>query len=262
MNIMKVETRVRAFLTNKDKILLVREANEEIWETPGGGLLEGETVQQAFEREMLEELGMKVECEELLSAYVAKFLKSRHIHLIYEGKILKRVDKPEKGTLLKWFSKNEVKRMLEKNEVDGHDKEVFEQFCFGRKQRTIAGSIAVLKKDTKYLLLRRSEKESFPGIWEFVVGKLEKNENFLTNAIKEVREKTSLIPKKIKLIGIIDEFRDNTHLVAQVFFVTSFVGNVKISDEHNAYKWCTREEILSMEKVSIDTINILKNFGV
>lgn len=259
---MKVETRVRAFITNENKVLLVKEAREEIWETPGGGLFEGETIRQAFEREMLEELGMKVKCGELLSAYVTKFQRSKYIHLIYEGKILEKIGKPEKGTSLGWFSKNRVKDMLEKNKIDEHDREIFEQFCFGKKQKASVGSIVVLKKNNKYLLLRRSKKESFPGIWEFVFGKLEKNENFLTNAIKELKEETSLTPKEIKLIGIIDELRNNTHLVAQVFLVTSFVGNIEISDEHDAYKWYTKEEILSMEEVSVHTIDILKNFGV
>ena len=50
---------VKALIIDKDKILLVKEWDDEWWSFPGGGIEHGESMQQALCREIREELGIQ-----------------------------------------------------------------------------------------------------------------------------------------------------------------------------------------------------------
>ena len=51
-------------------------------------------------------------------------------------------------------------------------------------------------EDTKpvFLLLKRSENQMYPGIWQCVTGKIEQNEKPHETAIRELKEETGLVP--------------------------------------------------------------------
>ena len=49
---------VKALIIHKDKILLVKEWDDEWWSFPGGGIEHGESIQQALYREISEELAI------------------------------------------------------------------------------------------------------------------------------------------------------------------------------------------------------------
>ena len=58
---MKVRKIVRTFLKNKEwKFLMVRHKWKNYWSLPGGGLEDGESLQQAIKRECMEELNLKI----------------------------------------------------------------------------------------------------------------------------------------------------------------------------------------------------------
>lgn len=48
----------RVLVTQKDKILLVREADDDWWALPGGGIDHGESIESTVTREVEEELGV------------------------------------------------------------------------------------------------------------------------------------------------------------------------------------------------------------
>ena len=50
---------VKALIIDKDKILLVKEWDDEWWSFPGGGIEHDESIQQALYREINEELGIQ-----------------------------------------------------------------------------------------------------------------------------------------------------------------------------------------------------------
>lgn len=67
---MKIRNCSRALIINEDnKILLQRfefpqvKGNKVLWVTPGGGLKENESFEEALERELFEELGMNIKVE-------------------------------------------------------------------------------------------------------------------------------------------------------------------------------------------------------
>lgn len=68
---MKVKIRAVAILINGDKVLLIHRKNEkEYFVFPGGGVEEGETVEQAVIREMQEETTIDVKINKLLYHHI------------------------------------------------------------------------------------------------------------------------------------------------------------------------------------------------
>ena len=63
---------VDGILQREGKILLIKRAGNTFhnyWALPGGIVEEGETVEEALTREMLEELGVEVTLKEILGVY-------------------------------------------------------------------------------------------------------------------------------------------------------------------------------------------------
>ncbi|MBU0612891.1 NUDIX domain-containing protein [Patescibacteria group bacterium] len=107
---------------------------------------------------------------------------------------------------------------------------------------------AVIEKDNKYLVIKRSsEAEFFPGLWDFLGGKLEKGENAFDGIVREVKEETSLKIAPAKVVGLYEIEEKNTLLRFSVFSVKSVSGEVQLSSEHTDYKWLTKREVLNLE---------------
>lgn len=96
----------------------------------------------------------------------------------------------------------------------------------------------------KVLILKRTPKRS--GYWQPVCGGVEKGEELIETVLREVSEETGM--KNIK--SIIDlkytftykETKKGVLMDMQDFCFAVEVGNifdVKLSDEHEEYKWCS-----------------------
>ncbi len=135
----------------------------------------------------------------------------------------------------------------------------------------VTGPVIAIKKDNKFLIVQRSKKETYSGIWEFPSGGLEFFESLEDSAIRELKEETGLIAKKIKYLGYHESLDKNLkrQIVAHDFLVTDFDGKVKLSDEHQDFRWVTIEEIKKMklnkkinEKIGYNAIAVLKKLGL
>ncbi|TET27507.1 MAG: NUDIX hydrolase [Candidatus Heimdallarchaeota archaeon] len=90
---------VDGILQKDGKILLIRRAGRTFhnyWALPGGILEEGETVEEALTREMLEELGVEVTLKEILGVY-SKPNRDPREHTISVTFICDYEGKPEAG---------------------------------------------------------------------------------------------------------------------------------------------------------------------
>lgn len=124
-------------------------------------------------------------------------------------------------------------------------------------------TVIAIKKDDKFLLLKRSKLEICPSIWEFPAGNLELLEKVEEGALREVREETGLKITGLKYLGYHERYdkEKKTHKIFHDFFAADFEGEVKLSEEHDDYKWLTKEEILKSDNVGIDTLEVLKKLN-
>jgi 8-oxo-dGTP pyrophosphatase MutT (NUDIX family) len=97
------------------------------------------------------------------------------------------------------------------------------------------------KGKAEYLMLKRSAKVVFPGMWQCVVGTLDPGEEIIKGMKREIKEETGLKPKKMWwLESSAVAYRPKMDRLLPVAFFAGEVGfeeKVKLSDEHVAYKW-------------------------
>lgn len=114
-------------------------------------------------------------------------------------------------------------------------------------------SIAI-EKNKKFLVLKRSKHDTMPGLWEFPGGKVEAGETLKNSAEREVLEEAGVNPKRLDYRGYSERFKEDRdedtgyHTIVHHFYCNDFTGEIKISEEHEEFKWKSKEEILSMKE--------------
>lgn len=109
---------------------------------------------------------------------------------------------------------------------------------------------AIITKGNKYLVLLRSKRAShYPLHWDFPGGKLKPNEEPFAGIAREVKEETTLDIKPVKVFDTyefdLENTGENTHRFT--LYSTKLVSDsVRLSDEHNDFKWALPEEILTL----------------
>jgi len=92
-----------------------------------------------------------------------------------------------------------------------------------------------------FLLLKRSENQIYPGVWQCVTGKIEKNETPNDAALRELKEETGLVPSSMWTVDQVNHFFEAEHNrmnLIPVFGVEVESPNINLSLEHTEYKWC------------------------
>lgn len=119
------------------------------------------------------------------------------------------------------------------------------------------------KNRIEFLLLKRAEREKYPGIWQMVTGSINKGEPAHKTALREIEEETGLIPSKLWTVPHINSFysheKDYVCLVP-VFAAYVEESQVKISDEHDDFIWAGKERAKKMlawpgQRMSVDIIH-------
>lgn len=119
------------------------------------------------------------------------------------------------------------------------------------RQESSAGAVIFQIKDEKILFLLLK----YPTYWGFAKGWIESGESEQQAALREIREETSLIVDLIPGFSFRQNwmFRHEGELIKKqaVFFLAQVPSDpqVKISDEHDDFRWVTLQDSLKLMKV-------------
>ncbi|MFZ0454523.1 MAG: NUDIX pyrophosphatase [Ignavibacteriaceae bacterium] len=115
----------------------------------------------------------------------------------------------------------------------------------------------------EFLLLKRSEKVIYPGLWQMVNGKIKNVEKAYQTALREIREETGIVPEKLWVVPKVNSFysheNDNIMLLPVFAAQFNFFSKVVISSEHSEFKWVNPEEAKKLlawdgQRQSVDLI--------
>ncbi|NLT51615.1 MAG: NUDIX pyrophosphatase [Ignavibacteria bacterium] len=106
--------------------------------------------------------------------------------------------------------------------------------------------IKITGNEINFLLLKRSEKEIYPGIWQMVTGKIKPEEKAYNTALREIFEETGLKPLRFYTVPKVNSFySEKTDTICMIPVFLAEVEKdceVIISDEHSEYKWVNKED--------------------
>jgi len=109
------------------------------------------------------------------------------------------------------------------------------------------------KNGIEFLLLKRAERQPYPGLWQMVTGKIKAEEKAYQTALREIKEETGLVPIQLWVAPTVNSFyepKDEYICLLPVFAARVESSEVKISREHTEYQWvnkATAQKLLAWE---------------
>jgi 8-oxo-dGTP diphosphatase len=115
---------------------------------------------------------------------------------------------------------------------------------FGVSTKTI-----VINRDGKLLtLLRGATAPARPLTWDFSGGDIDGSEDPFDSARREVLEETGIVLYDLTMFdAVVEEYSGGDHWLCIAFVAHVDNPEVKISWEHDDYKWVTKEEFLKLK---------------
>ena len=99
-------------------------------------------------------------------------------------------------------------------------------------------AVAILDDNSSMLLLMRSGKSRWmPKKWGLPGGKIETGETAEEAVIRETKEETSLDIQNLTYL------KDLSNKAVDLFYASSYDGNVQIDFEHDDYEWVSRADV-------------------
>jgi len=97
-----------------------------------------------------------------------------------------------------------------------------------------------VKDELEFLLLKRSDNQIYPGVWQMVSGKIKESENAIETVLREIKEETGQIPKQLWAAPKINSFYDpddDSITIIPVFAALVDDKPIRLSHEHSEFKW-------------------------
>ncbi len=114
------------------------------------------------------------------------------------------------------------------------------------------GVKALLRKEGKYLLLRRSP-DKYPeagAIWDIVGGRIDPGSTLIENLKREIKEETNLeLDDEPKLIAAQDILRVPGKHVVRLTYTAHIDGKPQLDGDHTEFKWFTGTELKNLENL-------------
>lgn len=101
-------------------------------------------------------------------------------------------------------------------------------------------------RGVEFLVLRRRAGDSLPGVWQPVTGTLERRETAVRGALREVREETGVVPRRLwrleTVTAFLDPGRDAIRLVTLFAAEVAKRDAVRLSREHSAHRFVSARD--------------------
>ena len=111
-------------------------------------------------------------------------------------------------------------------------------------------SVTLQREDGRVLLLQRTAERG--GFWQILTGRIERGESPLQTAAREIHEETGFSPRldELRDLGYAHSFalgeRVPPLFVHETAFAVTVLGEPRLSDEHQAHRWCTPAEAIAL----------------
>lgn len=119
-------------------------------------------------------------------------------------------------------------------------------------------SVSITKD--KELLMIEEKRDSGINQWNFPSGRIEKNEDIMFAAIREVKEETGLDVELLLTTGVYNFTSDSNDQVILFHFIGEIVsGEVSISEEAiTNFRWVHSKDILAMTDGSLRNAKVIR----
>ncbi len=113
----------------------------------------------------------------------------------------------------------------------------------------VGGKAVVSDEKGRVLFLRRSEKCSRAGGWDFPGGGMDKGEEPVEGIKREIKEEAGIEVKEVRVVDVRSEVlhKSGDVVVMLGYSCVTKDYNVKLSWEHDQFAWLDREEALRVE---------------
>jgi 8-oxo-dGTP diphosphatase len=105
---------------------------------------------------------------------------------------------------------------------------------------------ALVESEGRVLLVRRAPWDTRPGMWELPGGKVDRGERVQRALARELEEETGLMLAECRRITCRDMISPRGRRIREHVYLTSAIGAVSLSDEHDAYAWVESPEGLEL----------------
>lgn len=111
----------------------------------------------------------------------------------------------------------------------------------------VAVTVLVFRADRMLSMCRAANQDAGPGLWEGVSGRVQSGEDPIAAARREVLEETGLrVTVQARPVTAYAAIRRGEPMTVIVFRADHEEGEVVLSDEHDACRWCEHPELIEL----------------
>lgn len=232
------------------RYLIGLRSKDSYWEFLGGKLENGEKLQEAAFRELEEETGLELSKEKIENYRAGETYRSSDDEKYRLNPVLIEISEKiaEKITQENLSREHENFAWIKLGKF--YDYETLGQYRALEKLDLVNGDVALAvarkEENGKFLALKRSERTSSSGFWNFPGGKIEEDEVKQDAALRELSEETSL---EGEILESGSPYISSGELgYWRIFpFLIEVSGEVELSHEHSDFSWIELEELEKLE---------------
>ena len=122
-----------------------------------------------------------------------------------------------------------------------------------------SGIHVLVKKGNKYLILKRSVSDNEdPNYWDLPGGGIKFGEQPSQAAVREAKEEAGVKVKVLNILGLWAIPYKGEWSIESIAFTEYVSGEVRLSDEHNDYKWVDKQTLSAIKPKSISLKALIK----